>query len=150
MNGKSPQKIGFGILRFVTFFVLISFVVTCSFLIFFTSVNIDENLIRSNAPFTFFNIFLLTFILWVIDLVRRKIMVERPVKTIISGLDKITKGDFNVKISRITDIMDTGSFNEIIDGINKMSEELKGCGDLADGLYRKRFPRIKNSSGGDK
>lgn len=126
MMKKSPQKIGFGILRFLTFFVLISFVVTCSFLLFLTSASIDENVIRSNAPLTFLNIFLLTFILWFIDLVRRKIMVERPVKTIISELDKITKGDFNVKISRMTDIMDTGSFNEIIDGINKMSEELKG------------------------
>lgn len=126
MNGKSPRQIGFGILRFITFFVLISFVVTCSFLIFFASSTIDENVIRSNAPLTFLNIFLLTFILWLIDLVRRKVMVERPVKIIISELDKITNGDFNVKISRITDIMDTGSFNEIIGGINKMSEELKG------------------------
>lgn len=126
MKDKGLQKAGFGILRFITFFVLISFVVTCSFLLFFTSSDIDENVIRSNAALTFLNIFLLTFILWVIDLIRRKVTVERPVKTIISGLDKITKGDFNVKISRITDIMDTGSFNEIINGINKMSEELKG------------------------
>ena len=126
MNGKSPQNIGFGILRFITFFALISFVVTCSFLIFFTSASIDEAFIRRNAPITFLNIFLLTFILWVIDFIRRKITVERPVKKIISELDKITKGDFNVKIPRVTDIADEGNFNEIIDGINKMSEELKG------------------------
>ena len=126
MNGKSPQKIGFGILRFITFFALISFVVTCSFLIFFTSASIDEAFIRRNAPLTFLNIFLLTFILWVIDFIRRKITVERPVKMIISELEKITKGDFNVKIPRVTDIADEGNFNEIIEGINKMSEELKG------------------------
>ena len=89
MNGKSPQKIGFGILRFITFFALISFVVTCSFLIFFTSASIDEAFIRRNAPLTFLNIFLLTFILWVIDFIRRKITVERPVKMIISELDKM-------------------------------------------------------------
>ena len=126
MNGKSPQNIGFGILRFITFFALISFVVTCSFLIFFTSASIDEAFIRRNAPLTFLNIFLLTFILWVIDFIRRKITVERPVKMIISELDKITNGGFNVKIPRVTDIADEGNFNEIIDGINKMSEELKG------------------------
>lgn len=126
MMKKSPQKIGFGILRFLTFFVLISFVVTCSFLLFLTSANIDENVIRSNALLTFFNIFLLTFILWVIDFVRRKITVERPVKNIISELDKIIKGDFNAEIPPTNDIMDEGNFNKIIDGINKMSAELKG------------------------
>lgn len=126
MSKKSPKNIGFGILRFITFFALISFVVTCSFLLFLTSASIDETVIRSNALLTFLNIFLLTFILWVIDFIRRKIMVERPVKTIISELDKITKGDFNVRISRAVDSMDAGGFNEIIDGINKMSEELKG------------------------
>lgn len=126
MKPKSPQKIAFGILRFVTFFALISFVVTCSFLLFFTSANIDETAVRNNAPITFLNIFLLTFILWFIDLIRRKLMIERPVKTIISELDKITKGNFNVQIPQINDIIDAGSFNEIIDGINKMSEELNG------------------------
>ena len=45
---------------------------------------------------------------------------------IISELDKITKGNFNVKIPHVTDIADESNFNEIIDGINKMSEELKG------------------------
>lgn len=126
MSERKQKKIGFGILRFIVFFVLISFVVTCSFLLFLESSSIDETMIRSNAPITFFNIFLLTFILWLIDFIRRKITVDRPVKTIISELDKITKGDFNVKIPHISDIMDAGSFNVIIDGINKMSEELKG------------------------
>lgn len=126
MSERKQKKIGFGILRFIAFFVLISFVVTCSFLLFLESSSIDETMIRSNAPITFLNIFLLTFILWLIDFIRRKITVDRPVKTIISGLDKITKGDFNVKIPHINDIMDAGSFNMIIDGINKMSEELKG------------------------
>ncbi len=126
MSEKNSKNIGFVILRFITFFVIITFVVTCSFLLFLTSANIDEGDVRRNAPITFFNVFLLTFILWVIDLIRRKITVERPVKMIISELDKIKKGDFNVKIPRITDIADEGNFNEIIDGINKMTEELKG------------------------
>lgn len=125
MNEKRIKKMTFGILRFVTFFALISFVVTCSFLLFLESSNIDETVIRSNAPITFLNIFLLTFILWFIDFIRRKITVDRPVKTIISELDKITKGNFKVKIPHINDLIDTGSFNVIIDGINQMSEELK-------------------------
>lgn len=125
MNGKSFEKTALAVLRFITFFIIIAFVVTCSFLIFLTSVSIDEAVIRSKALLTFLNIFLLTFILWAIDFIRRKITVERPVKMIISELDKITKGDFNVKIPRVTDIADEGNFNEIIDGINKMSEELK-------------------------
>lgn len=59
-------------------------------------------------------------------MIRRKITVERPVKNIIKGLDKITSGDFNKKIPNIRELTNTNQFNIIIDQINKMAEELGG------------------------
>ncbi|MCM1530278.1 MAG: HAMP domain-containing histidine kinase [Alistipes sp.] len=53
-------------------------------------------------------------------------MVDRPLKKITEGLNKITNGDFSVQIPNISEITDTGRFNIIIDHINKMTAELSG------------------------
>ena len=53
MSGK---KILAGIIKFVVFFVLIAFVVTCSFLLFFHFMDYTEEQIRASAPITFGNV----------------------------------------------------------------------------------------------
>ena len=52
---------GFLIWRYATFFLLISFVVTSSFLLFLNSMKIDYSVLAQNALFTFGNIFFLSF-----------------------------------------------------------------------------------------
>ena len=54
---KREQRF-FLIWRYVTFFLLIAFVITCSFFLFFHSMELDKELIRRNAPLTFLNILL--------------------------------------------------------------------------------------------
>lgn len=126
MNGKRLEKIGLPVLRFFIFFGLIAFVVTCSFLLFLRSMDIERNILEKNAKLTFLNVLLLTFILWLADLIRRKITVERPLRRIIKGLDKITNGDFKEQIPNIPELTDTKEFNIIINRINKMTVELSG------------------------
>lgn len=126
MKKNSLNKFGFALMRFVSFFASMSFVITCSFLIFLRSMNLEREILETNARLTFLNIFILTFLFWSIDTIRRKITVERPVKNIIKGLNKITSGDFNKKIPNILELTDTNQFNIIIDQINKMAEELGG------------------------
>ena len=124
MKSGKYSKILLGLVRFFTFFMLIAFVVTCSFMLFLNSMELDLEILKNKAILTFANVILLTLILWVIDSVRRKLTVERHVRNIIQGLDKITKGDFNVKI----DIpKETGNeFGIIIKQINQMTTELSG------------------------
>lgn len=126
MKKSNLNKFDFALMRFVGFFGSMAFVITCSFLIFLRSMNLEREILEKNAKLTFLNIFILTFLFWSIDTIRRKITVERPVKNIIKGLDKITSGDFNKKIPNIRELTNTNQFNIIIDQINQMAEELGG------------------------
>lgn len=126
MNENNSEKILFSVLKFIFFFAVISFAVTCSFLIFLQSVELDRTVLERNAKATFFNVVFLTVIFFTVDIIYRKFTVERHVKKIISGLDRITEGDFSAKILPIKDISGTSGFNVIIDRINKMTAELDG------------------------
>lgn len=124
MSEKRLEKIGLELLRFITFFAIISFAVTCSFLLFLRLVELDRELLERNARATFLNIIFLTIIFFIVDTVRRKLTVEQHVKKIIKGLDQITKGDFSVRIPPVKNAADSAGFDVIITQINKMTEEL--------------------------
>ncbi len=126
MKKRSLNKFIFAVIRFFSFFGLMSFVITCSFLLFLRSMNLEREILETNAKLTFLNIFILTFLFWMIDMIHRIITVERPVKKIIKGLDKITSGDFNKKIPNTWELSGTNQFNIIIDRINRMAAELGG------------------------
>lgn len=117
------KKALFALYRFVCIFVLIAFVVTCSFLLFLRSMNLDVELLRRNALATFLNVIFLTFILCLIDALRRKFIIERPVRRITKSLNKITSGDFSEKIEPVVVPLDS-EFNPIIECINVMTKEL--------------------------
>lgn len=120
---RKIEKILTAVYRFFLFFILIAFVVTCSFLVFLRSMNLDIELLRKNAFATFINIFLLSLILCIIDAVRRKLTVDTPVKNITKSLKKITKGNFNERIKPIHAPLNS-EFNPIIKSINIMTAEL--------------------------
>lgn len=124
MSGKRFEKTGFALLRFITFFFIIAFVVTCSFLLFLRSVELDRELLERNARATFLNVIFLTIIFFIMDNIRRKLTVEQHVKKIIKGLDQITKGDLSVRISPVKETASANCFDIIIEQINKMTEEL--------------------------
>lgn len=124
MNSNKLKKIGFAVLKFISFFSLTAFVVTCSFLLFLRSVELDRELLEINAKATFINIIFLTLIFCIIDTVRRKLTVEQHIKKIITGLDQITKGDFSVRIPPVKEALNANGFDIIISQINKMTEEL--------------------------
>ncbi|MBQ9985294.1 MAG: HAMP domain-containing histidine kinase [Oscillospiraceae bacterium] len=108
---------------FIIYFLLSAFIVTCSFLIFFSSgIPVIENL-RPAAIYTFFNVLFITAILVGFDLIRRRITVERPVKKIQDALSKITAGDFSVRLDTAAS---RAEYTEIMQSINRMTEELGG------------------------
>lgn len=108
---------------FIIFFMLCSFVVTVSFLIFFHAIELPEAQIRAAAPLTFINILAITTLFVSFDTLRRKITVDRPVNQIKRALKKITSGDFTVKLDSSVSRSD---FSEIMESINKMTDELSG------------------------
>lgn len=108
-----------------------AFVITCSTMLFVQTMShtMDIELTSENinvaAKLTFLNVLFLSLICTVIDIIRRKFTVSRPVNTIVEAAQKIANGDFNVRIPHIRR-SDHDGFNEIADCFNKMAEELSG------------------------
>lgn len=109
---------------FFLFFGLVAFVITCSFLVFFSSVTMSEADIRAFAPVVFFNVFALTAVLVICDLIRRKLTVDRPAREIQKVLKKIKEGAFDARISISHLGYKEYRFRDISESINLLAEEL--------------------------
>ncbi|MCR5671299.1 MAG: HAMP domain-containing protein [Butyrivibrio sp.] len=116
----------FSLKRYVIIFVLIAFVVTCSFYLFLSSFDFTREQIQENAILTFLNILFLSFIFCVIDGVQRKLMIERPVKKILAATEELAKGNFNARAEDVSVIPGRNEFDIIAENINKMAQELPG------------------------
>ncbi|MBQ2772884.1 MAG: HAMP domain-containing histidine kinase [Clostridia bacterium] len=115
----------------LVFFLTVGFVVSCCMMLFlnvlsdtvgleFTSDNIG-----SAAKITFWNVLIITVIFKTIDAVRRKIMVDRPVKMITDAAERIMSGDFSARVRPMHGSGIEG-FNRIGESLNAMAEELSG------------------------
>lgn len=126
---KKPVHKGLrtAILSYIFFFILFGFVVSCSFLLFFSGFIDDSNLTREQIEFaartTFINILFITALFTIFDIIRRKITVDRPIKQIKNALNKITIGDFEVRLNTAGV---NPNFAEIMTSINTMTKELSG------------------------
>lgn len=132
---KKSERMGkvlFFINSYVTFFLLMGFIITCCMALFVTTMShsmgvtfTDEN-IGTAAKLTFANVVFLSLICTVMDAVRRRFMVYLPAKRITDAAKRFMKGDFSVRIRPIRSLDSTDQFNEIIDCFNQMAEELSG------------------------
>ena len=118
--------------NYIVFFLMVAFVVTCCMMLFVTTLADSMGLvftkdnIAAAAKLTFGNVLLITVVSATIDYLRRKQMVERPVKRILEATEKIMQGDFTVRIEPVKEFAGETGFNEIIKAINKMTAELQG------------------------
>ena len=117
--------------NYVVFFLVVAFAVTCCMLLFVNTLadtmglTFTEENIAAAAKLTFGNVVLITLIFGTIDYVRRKMMVDRPVKIIIEATERIMQGDFSVRVAPMHGAGMEG-FNQIGAAINAMAEELSG------------------------
>ena len=122
----------FSLRSYAVFFLLMSFVITCCMLLFLNAlarsmeITYTEEGIRLAAVATFVNIVFLSLLCTVIDGVRRKFMVERPVRRIVRGAERLMQGDFSERIEPFHSIDSDAGFDVIIDCFNRMAEELSG------------------------
>ena len=117
--------------NYIVFFLVVAFAVTCCTVLFlhtlagtmglvFTAENVTDA-----AKLTFGNVALITLVFAAIDHIRRKIMVERPVKIITDATERIMQGDFSVRLEPMKGAGLEG-FNQIATAINAMARELSG------------------------
>ena len=117
--------------NYIVFFLVVAFAVTCCMMLFISTlantmgIVFDEENITAAAKITFLNVLLLTFLFGTIDYIRRKVMVDRPVKIITDATERIMQGDFTVRLAPMHGSGMEG-FNQIGLAINKMAEELSG------------------------
>ena len=126
---KNQKRVAF-LQLFCIFFLLIAFVLTSSMILFMTyltrsmEINLSDANIRLAALVTFGNVFFLSLICATVDMWRRKLTVERPVRRIIEGAQKVMDGDFSTRIKQVRGA--ENGFNAIIDYFNRMVQELSG------------------------
>ena len=113
--------------NYLVFFLVVAFAVTCCMLLFVNTLadsmglTFTEENISAAAKITFGNVVLITLIFGTIDYIRRKMMVDRPVKVITDAAEKIMQGDFSVRIAPMHGAGMEG-FNQIRTAINKMAQ----------------------------
>ena len=127
---KNPERFPHVIYHYVVFFGMVAFLISCCMSLFVSvlSSTLDVTLTNENlsaaARLTFFNLLLLSLLFTVIDALRRKWTVERPVQRITEAAKRITAGDFSVRIAPFRTLEDTENFNDIADCFNQMAQEL--------------------------
>lgn len=120
------QRSLFTVRGYIGFFILVAFVVTCSFLLFNGLMNRYEDNIFISALLTLFNILFLTVIICLFDGIRRRITIARPVDRILEATQKLTSGDFSARIQPLHQYGHEDEFDVIIEDFNRMAQELSG------------------------
>ena len=124
------HKIVRGLYNYCMFFLLVAFLVSCSTMLFVSTLRDTLNLqltsenLNAAAKLTFGNVIFLSVLFTLIDAVRRKITTERITKHIAEAARKVVQGDFNVRIAPISNLGVDENFNAIINCFNTMTEEL--------------------------
>ena len=114
---------------FLLFFLSVGFVVSCCMMLFLNVLSSEMGLVYTTdniaeaAKITFLNVVIITVLFKTADFIRRKIMVDRPVKMITDTAEKIMNGDFSARVGHIHG-SGTEGFNQIGESINSMAEEL--------------------------
>lgn len=136
MNGKGKHKRSvrwlFALRRYFSFFLLMAFVITCCMVLFLNMMSRTTGLVLSHdyvekaAKVTFLNVILLSLLCTVVDGIRRRFMVDRPVRKIVKAAEQITKGDFSVRIPPLHSLDSMSGFDVIADYFNQMAQELSG------------------------
>lgn len=131
-NEKQFGRIMSALSRFFSFFLLIAFVISCCLTLFISTlqntigVKFTQDEITAAAKATMLNVILISAAFALIDAIRRKFTVDRPVKKITEAAEKMIEGDFSVRIEPASKFISDDKFNDIIQCINKMAEELSG------------------------
>ncbi len=126
---KRDQRVShslFSFRQYLLFFLLVSIIVTCCFLLFLTTMNMQWRDVKFSALITLGNVLFLSLLCAMIDGFRRKFIVEHPVKRILKATHRLTAGDFTARIKPFHMLDNMNEFDVIIEDFNKMALELSG------------------------
>ncbi len=128
----SVKKLLLSLYHYFCFFLLMAFLISCCMMLFVSTmadtmgIVLTEENIKKAAIITFWNVVFLSLICTIVDALRRKLMVERPVRKIVEAAEKIAKGDYSVRIAPMRSFGEEQGLDKIVECYNKMAEELSG------------------------
>lgn len=133
MSGRRPrwQVFALALRRYATFFMTMAFLITCCMTLFVSQLQTTLGFeftraqLSRAAGLTFGNVLLLSLLCTAADAVRRRLLVDRPVRQIVAAASRITRGDFSVRIP--TDgLAGAEGFARIAESFNTLARELSG------------------------
>lgn len=116
----------FSVKKYIAFFISTAIVVTCCVVLFLWNIDLSVEEIKQNAPETFFNVLFLSFLFCILDGIKRKITIEKPLKRILNATTAIADGDFSVRIEPIHTKRGKNEFDAVIENFNIMAQEIAG------------------------
>lgn len=105
-------------------FLAVMIVAVCSILLYVLVLEGSGGDKAISAWVTFLGILVLTTLYVVIDFIRRKLTVERPVKRILAGTERIMAGDFSVRLRPLHVWGKYDEYDIITENLNRMAEAL--------------------------
>lgn len=118
--------------RYFVLFLIVAFVVTCCMTLFVSTLTealgislTDANTGRA-AKLTFANVFFISLIFMLIDALRRRLLLRRPIKRISDAAERLMRGDFSARIPKSGSILSYDGFDVIAESFNKLACELEG------------------------
>lgn len=124
MKNNKVKTIGFSVVGFFLFLFTIGITSTFSIIIYYLA-NKQSNGNTLVITLAVLGIIIVgAFFCSIIDIIRRKNMVGRPVSQILDATKKIASGDFNVKLIHLHDYDKYDEYDLIFDNINTMALEL--------------------------
>lgn len=138
---RNFNKVKIFIIGTMLFFITIALTVTCAVMIYsFISTRLSKGAI---AGVMFAVIAILSLICTLIDYLRRKYTVVRPVEKILDATERIAKGDFTVRIQPFHTYDKYDDYDRIIDNLNMMAAELEKTDTLSNDFIANVSHEIK-------
>lgn len=122
---RKTHKTRFSAWGYFWMFVSVTLVASSSILLYSAVSERSGGNRALSAGLSLLNIFLLTTVYVAIDAVRRKLTVERPVEKILEATERITKGDFSVRVQPSHSWSRYDEYDMIMENLNRMTEELE-------------------------
>lgn len=138
---RNKNSVKISIIGTILFFITIALTVTCAVMIYsFVSAKLSKGAI---AGVMFAVIVVLSLLCTLIDYLRRKYTVERPVEKILDATERIANGDFSVRIQPFHAYDKYDDYDRIIDNLNMMAAELEKTDTLSNDFIANVSHEIK-------
>ena len=123
MSRGSLRKAAFSVWGYIGFFAATAFVAACSILLY-AAVRARYESDTAVALLCLGNILFLALVCTLIDFLRRKMFVERPVRRILDATRAIAAGDFTVRLTPAHAWGKYDEFDAIMENLNRMAADL--------------------------